>query len=573
MPFKIVTGDILDVHAESVVVAANEQLVIDGGVGLKVALAAGRRKLQRACDAQGGCETGAAVVTPAFSLRASHIVHVVGPIWQGGEHGEADMLAEAYRSALFAVLRAGDGSVAIPLISAGTYGYPADQALSVAVCAIRSFLDAHDLDITLVLYDRDAVKASLRKAEELSRYLDEAHYDRELVARLPDPLAMVEGRNQSYLSSATGQLSAQTSQILAREQASDVEEQPGDVEEELQGRGEPSLPHPIVCPNCGHECVEGAIFCLECGCLLRLTESEKSVAETSDADELTPEEQDVHAVGIDGSFDEWVLRKDGDAAGGSEIGETPAGEEGESAQEAADAVEAHASTLVDSDFGFASMQSMPDAASSSMPDASHWDLGSMPTAADFAGMPIPPELDRDTARMQSAPDSGVLQTAYPPMPENAAVPCSAPIPAKKHGGLFGHSRKPKLGAAQRRADLDAWLQQADESLGDTLLDLIDKRGFTDAQVYKRANISRQVFNKIKNDPGYHPKKPTVLALCVALELGVPETEDVLSRAGYALNPSSNFDLIVRYYISQGCFDHFEINEALFAYDQPLLGAS
>ncbi|MBO4365972.1 MAG: hypothetical protein J5804_06755, partial [Eggerthellaceae bacterium] len=96
---------------------------------------------------------------------------------------------------------------------------------------------------------------------------------------------------------------------------------------------------------------------------------------------------------------------------------------------------------------------------------------------------------------------------------------------------------------------------------------------TDAQVYKRANISRQVFNKIKNDANYHPKKPTVLALCVALELGVPQTRDVLSRAGYSLNRSSTFDLIVEYYIARGVFDSFEINEALFAYDQPLLGAS
>ena len=88
MPFSIVTGDILDVRADAVVVAANEQLAITGGVGMRVALAAGRRKLQRACDDVGECQPGTAVVTPAFSLRAKHIVHVVGPVWQGGTCGE-----------------------------------------------------------------------------------------------------------------------------------------------------------------------------------------------------------------------------------------------------------------------------------------------------------------------------------------------------------------------------------------------------------------------------------------------------------------------------------------------------
>ena len=102
-----------------------------------------------------------------------------------------------------------------------------------------------------------------------------------------------------------------------------------------------------------------------------------------------------------------------------------------------------------------------------------------------------------------------------------------------------------------------------------LMQLIDARGLSDAQVYKRANISRQHFSKMRN-PGYRPTKKTVVALAVALELPLPETQELLARAGFALSHSSKFDIIVEYFITRGDYDIFAINEALFAYDQPLL---
>lgn len=131
--------------------------------------------------------------------------------------------------------------------------------------------------------------------------------------------------------------------------------------------------------------------------------------------------------------------------------------------------------------------------------------------------------------------------------------------------------RPVMRKASARPGLGEWLKKADAGFSETLLKLIDQSGKKDSVIYARANLSRQHFSKIRNNPAYRPTKPTALALAIALELDLAQTKDLIGRAGYALTKSSKFDLIVMYFIEQKHYDLNDINEALYEYDQSLLG--
>ena len=330
MPLIIVRNDITKMSVDAIVNAAKESLLGGGGVDGCIHRAAGPELLQE-CRTLGGCRTGEAKITKAYRLPCQYVIHTVGPVWNGGSHGERELLVSCYRTSLALAKEHGCETVAFPLISSGVFGYPKDQALRVAVDTIGEFLLHNDMTVYIVIFSRTAYQISSKLFADIAEYVDD-HY-----------------------------------------------------------------------------------------------------------------------------------------------------------------VDAHT------------------------------------------------DSQRERLRRMSVLESRTLSA------DAAAAPMAV-------GGL------------------DSLLAHLDAGFSETLLKLIDRSGKKDAEVYKKANVDRKLFSKIRNNPDYKPSKPTAVAFAIALELSLPETRDLIARAGYALSPSSKFDVIIEYFIMQRDYDIFKINEALFAFDQSLLGA-
>jgi O-acetyl-ADP-ribose deacetylase (regulator of RNase III) len=342
MPFTIVRQDITKMKVDAIVNAANTDLAMGGGVCGAIFKAAGAQKLQAACDRVAPIKTGEAAITPAFALPSKYVIHAAGPVYRHWNAAQSEiLLRSAYTNSLRLAFDNKCSSIAFPLISSGIFGYPKDEALSVASSAIRDFLFDHDIDVYLAVFDRAAFSVSEKLLGAVESYIDE-HY----------------------------------------------------VEEHR------------------------------------------------------------------------VYRRD----------------------------------LLD--------------------------------------------VEREA------------------LSDDAIMGYNAPMPSMA---------QPKA-TSQQSAGIDDLVGNLDEPFASTLLRLIDAKGKTDVEVYKRANIDRKLFSKIRTGKGYTPGKRTIVALAVALELSLAETDDLLERAGYALSHSQKFDVIVEFFIVSGKYDIFEINEVLFKYDQPLLGA-
>ena len=336
MPLIIVRNDITKMPVDAIVNAAKESLLGGGGVDGCIHRAAGPELLAE-CRTLGGCKTGDAKITKAYRLPCLYVIHTVGPVWNGGSHGEREQLVSCYHTSLALAKEHNCETVAFPLISSGIFGYPKDQALRVAVDTIGAFLLHNDMTVYLVIFDRKAYQISGKLFADIAEYIDDhyvdAHTDsrRERLRRM----SVLESRAKAICESA--------------------------------------MPAPMMAPK---------------------------------------------------------------AAGG----------------------------------------------------------------------------------------------------------------------------------------LDDLLAHLDAGFSETLLKLIDRSGKKDTEVYKKANVDRKLFSKIRNNPDYKPSKSTAIAFAIALELNLDETRDLIARAGYALSASSKFDVIIEYFIKQKKYDIFEINEALFAFDQSLLGA-
>lgn len=342
MPLRIVRRDITQMKVDAIVNTTNEEMVGYSGVDLAVHTAAGP-KLDAACRKTAPLGLGCAKITKGYNLDARYVIHTSGPVWQGGLAGESVILKSCYTESLKLAVKYRCETVAFPLISAGTYGYPKDKVLKHAIQVISEFLLEHELTVFICIHDRTSYEFSKTVFDEITQILNDDCCEEQISYTAP--------------------------------------------------------------------CAESPSIC-EAPKFSRTAES---------------------------------------------------------------------------------------------------------TPARRASMP-------------------------------------------------------SMSAKSKNESLEEYLKSMDKPFAYKLFDLIDKKGMTDVECYKKANIDKKTFSKIKCNPDkYKPSKQTAVAFAIALELTLNETQDLLASAGLTLSPSFTFDKIIRYYLQKGVYDIFEINEALFEFDQVLLG--
>jgi len=171
---RIIRGDITEQETEAIVNAANSSLMGGGGVDGAIHRKGGPKILEeckriRRTQWPNGLPTGKAVITTGGNLKAKYVIHTVGPVWRGGKHGEAELLADAYRNSLKLAVSKGIRTISFPAISTGAYGYPMEEAAEVALKTVKDFLEAEDKldEVVFVLFTESAYRVYERKAKEI----------------------------------------------------------------------------------------------------------------------------------------------------------------------------------------------------------------------------------------------------------------------------------------------------------------------------------------------------------------------------------------------------------------------
>ena len=393
MPLSIIRNDITRVKADAIVNTANPEVAVGEGTDYAIYRAAGLDKLLDERAKIGRMEPGQAAVTPAFALDAKYIIHTVGPAWRGGAYGERETVAECYRNCLTEALYLECGSIAFPLLSTGTYGFPKDEALHIAIREISGFLDDHEMDVTLVVYDKESFALSSALFEDVRSYISDAEAVRSAPPAAPQASAPKASR-------ADNRRVLPDSDPVIRESAKKSRRR-------LFGRSYRILKN-----------------------------------EPAESDKL---------------------------------------------------------------------------------------YGSMTEEEEYAG-------------------------AYQ---ANSSLP----------DDIFGGPEE-----SRKTMSLEELIRSKDESFQQKLLHLIDASGMTDPEVYKKANIDRKLFSKIRSNEQYKPTKKTAVAFAFALGLNLDQTADLLRSAGMSLSQSSTFDIIIQYCLERGITNIHEVNCILFEFDQMLLGA-
>lgn len=342
MPFEIVRNDIVNMKVDAIVNTANPNPVIGSGVDSSIYEKAGSELLKER-EKLGQIHFGAAAITDGFNLDAKYVIHTVGPIWIDGNNKEEKTLSSCYQKSLSLAKKYKCKSVAFPLISTGNYGFPKDLALEIAVREISSFILKNDIQVFLVVFDKDSFILSEKLFKSINSFIDEYYVN---------DLTTSNYHNRNFIT---------RSDLLRYEEDCFSEEN---------------------------------------------LETSKNIC---------------------------------------------------------------------------------------------------------------------------------------------------------------------LSKSNNCDDLNNMLKDLDASFSETLLKLIDKTGKKDSEIYKKANIDRKLFSKIRTNKNYNPSKSTALAFAFALELDYNETLDFIRRAGFTLSHSNKFDIIVEYFLKNKEYDIFKVNEVLFAFDQPLIG--